>query len=119
MHGSSLSTNTCGRRTRAAMAISSTMFIRRLRLGSLSAGVTGTPPSERATIAPPARSSELLCQDAISIVPMTMMETHTMRLGAWRTTCSGFAPRPSMTTRLMTAVTNRKARTNPTTSQRV
>ena len=60
------------------MAISSTMLSRRLRLGSLSLAVTGTPPSERATTAPPARSCELLCQMAISMVPITTSEIHTM-----------------------------------------
>ena len=57
---------------RAAMAISSTMFTRRWRLRSPSLAFTGTPPSERATTAPPARSCELLCQEAIRMVPITI-----------------------------------------------
>ena len=35
--------------------------------------VTATPPSERATTAPPARSCELLCHEAISMIPSTMI----------------------------------------------
>ena len=95
------------------------MFIRRLRLGSLSWAVTGTPPRDRAITAPPARSCELLCQEAISMVPITISEVQTTICGYSRSAYSGSPTKPTVTTRLMTSVTSRKARMKPTTSQRV
>ncbi len=98
MPGSSGSTNTCGLRMRAAMAISSTMFSKRLRLRSPSSAVTGTPPSERATAAPPARISELLCQQAPNITHSTMSVVQNTNMGASLSTRTGLPPSPTSTT---------------------